>query len=61
MALLLVALALLFLGGFSVIVALIHRRRELAKRDEQILKRAAYEAVKLSVQVIKDEAPLPGR
>lgn len=59
MGLLLVALALLFVGSGAVIAAIVHRRKELAKRDEDLAKRAAYEAVKLSVSVIRGETPLP--
>lgn len=61
MGLLLLALAVLIVGSIAVIIALVHRRRELAKRDERLLKRATQETVDLTVRVIKGEAPLPGR
>lgn len=60
MGLLLLALGILLVGSAAVIIALGHRRRELAKRDERLVKRAALEAVNLTVRIIKDEAPLPG-
>lgn len=61
MGLLLLALAVLIVGSIAVIIALVHRRRELARRDERLLKRATQETVDLTVRVIKGEAPLPGR